>query len=212
MAPFLACLLAACGPAGASADRPPGPPAPDVSSPVVARPDDVLTDVTASAGIDFVHVLADGELTNIVESLGSGAVFLDHDGDGLLDVYLVQTAWLEGVSDGEPPKDPPRNALFRNVGDGRFQDVTDRAGVGDTGFGLAAVAADYDGDGRQDLYVCNAGPNRLYRNLGDGRFEDVTGRAGVGDTGFGLAAVAADYDGDGRQDLYVCNAGPNRLY
>ena len=169
------------------------------------RPGDRFVDVTAEAGLDFVHVLLDGEMTNIVESLGSGAAFLDYDLDGDLDLYLVQTSHLEGVVEGSPPATEPTNRLYRNRGDGTFEDVTAAAGVGDTGFGVAALAADYDGDGRPDLYVCNSGPNRLYRNRGDGTFEDVTGRAGVGDPALSVGASFLDYDADGRLDLYVAN-------
>jgi len=162
-------------------------------------------DVTSEAGLDFVHVLVDGEMNNIVESLGSGAAFIDHDGDGFLDIYLVQSGWVAGVVESKPPRKPPGNRLYRNRGDGTFEDVTKRAGVGDTGFGLAAVVADYDGDGFQDLYVCNMGPNRLYRNRGDGTFEDVTKHAGVGDPRLSVGASFLDYDGDSRLDLFVAN-------
>jgi hypothetical protein len=193
--------LAACGPS--SADTPAAAPEPTPIRP--AAPGDRLVDVTAEAGLDFVHRLVDGEMSNIVESLGSGAAVLDADGDGWLDLYLVQSGWSEGVVEGDRPRELPANRLFRNRGDGRFEDVTARAGVGDEGFGLAAVAADYDGDGDEDLYVCNLGSNRLYRNQGDGRFEDVTASAGVDDPGLSVGATFFDADGDGRLDLYVTN-------
>ena len=144
-------------------------------------------------------------MTNIVESLGCGAAFLDYDGDGYLDIYFVQSSWRRGVVKGDEPKSLPRNRLYRNKGDGAFEDVTDRARVGDTGFGLAAVAGDYDGDGHTDIYVCNLGPNRLYRNKGNDAFEDVTDRAGVGHPGMSVGAAFLDYDDDSRLDLYVTN-------
>jgi len=199
------CSIAACGP---------GPDDPvatrraalaDVSATIPAGPGDAFVDVTAEAGLDFAHVLLDGEMDNIVESLGSGAAFLDYDGDGFLDVYFVQTGWRDGVVDAEQPRTLPQNRLYRNLHDGRFADVTERAGVGDTGFGIAAVAADYDGDGLQDLYLCNVGPNRLYRNRGDGRFEEVGRHAGVDDPRFSAGATFVDVDGDSLLDLYVAN-------
>ena len=166
---------------------------------------DLFVDRTAAAGIDFVHHLGDGRMDNVLESIGSGASWIDFDGDGWLDLYLVDSAWRQGVSRGRPPATPATNRLYRNLGDGRFEDVTERAGVGDPGFGFSAAVADFDDDGDDDLYVCNQGPNRLYRNRGDGRFEDATAAAGVGDDSCSVAAVFFDADGDGRLDLYVAN-------
>jgi hypothetical protein len=162
-------------------------------------------DVTAAAGLDFVHRLQDGHMSNIVESLGSGAAWLDHDGDGRLDLYLVQSGWAPGVVEGERPRSGPSGRLYRNLGDGRFEDVTAAAGLEQAAFGIAAVAADVDGDGWTDLYVCDQGPNRLYRNLGDGRFEEVARRAGVDDPRMSVGATFLDYDLDGVLDLYVTN-------
>ncbi len=185
-------------------------PAPEVSRevtpPVPAGPGDLFVDATRDAGLDaFVHHLCDGHLSNVIEALGAGGCLLDADGDGLLDVYLVDGAALPGVSDADPARHRHRNRLFRNRGDGTFEDVTDRAGVGDAGFGVAAAAADYDNDGDTDLYVVNVGRNVLYRNRGDGTFEDVTEQAGVGDEGTGVGAVFCDVDGDGLLDLFVVN-------
>jgi enediyne biosynthesis protein E4 len=165
----------------------------------------LFEDVTDGSGIDFVHRLGDGRMDNVVEAAGAGGAVLDYDGDGWMDVYLVQSAWVEGLSRGPRPETPARNRLFRNRGDGTFEDATDRAGVACGRCGVAAAAGDYDGDGRVDLYVVNAGPNVLYRNRGDGTFEDVTERAGVGDARCGTGAVFFDADGDGRPDLYVAN-------
>ena len=176
-----------------------------VSKVMPPAPGDRFVDATEEAGLDFVHILVDGEMSNIVESLGCGAAFIDYDNDGLLDIYFVQSSYLEGIAQGERPSGLPRNRLYRNQGDGTFQDVTDRSGVGDTGFGLAAIAADYDGDGHADLYLCNLGPNRLYRNSGNGTFKDVTDSAGVGDERLSVGASFLDYDGDSHLDLYVTN-------
>ena len=101
--------------------------------------------------------------------------------------------------------DELRNRLYRNLGDGAFEDVTDAAGVGDAGYGAGATAGDYDRDGLVDLYVLNVGANRLYRNAAGGVFEDATARAGVGDDAWSSSAVFFDYDGDLDLDLFVVN-------
>ena len=164
-----------------------------------------FVDVTASAGISFVHSIGDDELSNIVESSGAGCVFFDYDNDGDLDIYLVNGRYLETVSSarGRHLAGKLKNALYRNNGDATFTDVTEKAGVGDTGFGMAAVAADYDNDGDRDLFVTNYGRDSLYLNNGDGTFTDVTQKAGVGSELWSLGASFFDFDRDGLLDLYV---------
>ena len=164
-----------------------------------------FVDVTASAGISFVHSIGDDELSNIVESSGAGCVFFDYDNDGDLDIYLVNGRYLETVSSarGRHLAGQLKNALYRNNGDATFTDVTEKAGVGDTGFGMAAVAADYDNDGDRDLFVTNYGRDSLYLNNGDGTFTDVTQKAGVGSELWSLGASFFDFDRDGLLDLYV---------
>ena len=175
-----------------------------------------FTDVTAKAGIEFHHSWGDPELSTILEATGPGCAFLDFDGDGNLDIYLINGAAVAGVSDpfpeGEAPAVPPRNRLYRNNGDGTFSDVTESSGTGDERYGMGAVTGDYDDDGDVDLFVANYGPNRLYRNNGDGTFTDVAEAAGVvgpqqlkGFTKWSLHGTFFDYDGDGWLDLYVAN-------
>ncbi|MFB3138673.1 MAG: CRTAC1 family protein [Phycisphaerales bacterium] len=134
------------------------------------------------------------------EITGGGAALFDMDGDGDLDAYLVQAGSLVEPNESQPP-----NLLFRNVGDGAFENVTDGSGADDRGYGMGVACGDYDNDGDVDLYVTNVGPNVLLRNEGDGRFTDVTGQAGVGHPGWGSSAAFVDYDHDGDLDLYVCN-------
>ena len=164
-----------------------------------------LTDVTGAAGITWRHSIGDDALTNIVESTGAGCVFLDFDGDGDLDIYLVNGSYHPDFSHarGRNLAGKLANALYRNDGDGTFTDVTETAGVGDRGYGMAAVAADYDNDGDTDLFVTNYGRDTLLENNGDGSFSDVTDSAGVGDPRWTVGATFFDFDRDGFLDLYV---------
>jgi hypothetical protein len=172
-----------------------------------------FVDVAAASGIRFRYANGHRGMATILEENGSGCAMLDYDGDGWLDLYLPNGRDLygRGVS--------LRNALYRNNADGtgggpggrpidiRFTDVTERAGVPGTGYGLGVAAADYDNDGDTDLYLCQWGKNVLYRNNGDGTFGDVTDRAGVGAMEFGepfhTGAAWLDYDRDGDLDLFV---------
>ncbi|MHC4102288.1 MAG: FG-GAP-like repeat-containing protein, partial [Planctomycetota bacterium] len=133
-------------------------------------------EVWAATGLDFVHTTGHDGRFWFPEISAGGVGLLDYDGDGYLDLYLVQAGTLD-PSAGHPPG----NKLYRNLGNWTFEDVTEAAGVGDTGYGSGCTCGDYDGDGDTDLYVTNLGPNVLYRNNGDGTFTDVTGAAGVGD-------------------------------
>jgi enediyne biosynthesis protein E4 len=160
-----------------------------------------FVDVTAAAGIDFVHVNGASGRRYYLETYGSGAAFIDYDNDGYQDLYVVNSAPLPGFTVDVPPI----NALYHNNGDGTFADVSGQAGVGDRGYGMGVCAGDYDNDGHTDLYVTNFGPNVLYHNSGDGTFEDVTAHAGVGDARVGSSAAFADWDADGDLDLYVGN-------
>jgi hypothetical protein len=158
-----------------------------------------FADITAESGLSgFRHVSGGADKNYIIETTGSGVAVWDFDGDGLLDVYLVNGSTLEPRDGG-----PPRSALFRNGGDRTFRDVTALAGVANERWGQGVCAGDVDNDGDPDLYVTNFGPNRLFRNLGDGRFEDVAPRAGVAVDSWSTGCAFGDYDGDGWLDLYV---------
>ncbi|NKB66501.1 MAG: hypothetical protein GKR89_05530 [Candidatus Latescibacteria bacterium] len=159
-----------------------------------------FTDVTQTAGIDFVHVNGAGGAKYVVETVGPGAAFLDYDDDGDLDAYLINGAAVPGTTLDTPPS----NALYRNQGDGTFVDITQATGTGDTGYGMGVAAADYDNDGDLDFYLANFGPNALYRNDGD-RFAQVAPQAGVDDDKWGSSCAFADIDNDGAVDLYVAN-------
>ncbi|UCE62221.1 MAG: CRTAC1 family protein [Phycisphaerales bacterium] len=167
----------------------------------------VYEDVTKRAGIQFKHSYGDHNLSNIVEGTGPGVAFFDYNGDGCLDVYLLNGCWLREVNDnlGRDLRGRLTNALYRNNGDGTFTDVTEKAGVGDRSYGMGASAADYDNDGDWDLYVLNYGPNVFYRNDGDGTFTDVSAEAGLADPYWSLSAPWLDYDNDGDLDVYVAN-------
>ncbi|MEE2659693.1 MAG: CRTAC1 family protein [Candidatus Latescibacterota bacterium] len=169
-----------------------------------------LVDVSLASGIDFEHYNGATGQYFYVETFGSGAAFLDQDGDGWLDVYLVNGTFLSGL----PPQEPPRNQLYRNrLSDGAgadrdFVDVTEETGSGDARYGLGCAIADWDNDGDADLYVSNFGRNTLYRSV-DGesgrRFRDVTDSTLTGDERFASSTGFLDYDLDGDLDLFVVN-------
>ena len=160
-----------------------------------------FTDVTAAAGIKFVHFKGNEGTSINREEFGPGVCEADFDGDGWQDIYFVngRDLYNRGIS--------VHNALYRNNRDGTFTDVTDKAGVPGTGYGLGCVWGDYDNDGFPDLFVTQYGRNVLYHNNGDGTFTDVTDKAGVAGLEFGTlfhsGATFFDYDRDGKLDLYV---------
>ncbi|HXM36394.1 MAG TPA: CRTAC1 family protein [Pyrinomonadaceae bacterium] len=165
------------------------------------RPDDVrFTDITEKAGITFKHVYAP-EKKYIVESSSGGVALFDYDNDGYLDIYFVNSLTVDLAK----AQEKTRSALYHNNGDGTFTDVTDKAGVGDIGFGMGVAVGDYNNDGFVDLYVTCLGPNHLFRNNGNGTFTDVTTKAGVGDPRWSTGAAFVDYDNDGKLDLFVAN-------
>lgn len=167
---------------------------------LVANTPVVFTDVTESAGIRFTHNTGAFGAKYMPETFGSGALWLDADGDGWQDLLLVNGAPWPGRNEAATPA-----ALYRNDGDGTFTDVTRGSGLDAALYGLGGAAADFDNDGHVDVYLTALGPNRLFRGAGDGTFTDVTEAAGVGDPGFSTAALWFDYDRDGHLDLFVGN-------
>ena len=151
-------------------------------------------------GLEFRHWVGKERHYYMPETVAGGVGLIDYDADGDLDVYLVQSGDLKDPSSLEVS-----NRLFRNRGDATFEDVTDEAGVGDRGYGIGCAVADYDGDGDEDLFVTNVGPNVLYRNQGDGTFTEVSVEAGVADPGHGSSCSFIDIDGDNDLDLFVAN-------
>ena len=169
--------------------------------PVSADTNIQFVDVTQEAGIHWKHVDGRSGQKYFMETLGSGAAFFDYDADGDPDLYFVNGAPLPGYVSQEIPT----NCLYRNNGDGTFTDVTEKAGVGDTGYGHGCAVGDYNNDGQLDLYVTNYGTNRLYRNNGDGTFAEVAESVGVTEPRWSTSCAFADYDRDGNLDLYVVN-------
>jgi len=171
--------------------------------PAVRIPALPFTDVTRTAGIDFVHENGAAGEKLLPETMGGGCGFVDVDGDGHPDIVLVngrRWPW------DDRPGPAPTAALLRNDGTGRFKDITAGSGLDVPLYGTGLAAGDVDGDGLTDLFIACVGPDRLFRNLGDGRFEDVTDRAGVAGPAdaWSTSAGFLDYDGDGDLDLFVC--------
>jgi hypothetical protein len=184
---------------------------------VPAANDDYFQEIGKEIGLDFVHSIGDKELSNIVESSGAGAAFLDYDKDGFIDLYVCNGTWIQGLNSGEKPEIMPENHLYHNLGNGTYEDVTKKAGVGGPWYSMGVTVGDYNNDGFPDLFVSNYGTNVLYKNNGNGSFSDVTKKSKVGGTEkeFSVGAVWFDYDNDGFLDLYVgnyLNFDPNYKY
>ncbi|MBX9579003.1 MAG: VCBS repeat-containing protein, partial [Gemmataceae bacterium] len=183
-------------------------------------PEVKFTDVTAASGVNFVHFNGATDKKLLPETMGGGVAVLDYDGDGKPDLLFVNSCPWPGNG---PATDRPTLKLYRNKGNFTFEDVTEAAGLAVTIYGMGAAVADYDNDGRPDLFVSCIGRHHLFRNVDGKRFEDVTDAAGVGGPGklpevsradflkwkepipFGSSATFLDYDGDGKPDLFVCH-------
>jgi len=160
-------------------------------------------DLAAAAGLDFTYEngATDDGFESLLEMNGGGIGILDYDNDGWPDIYFTQGGLLPPRVDGSSPT----NRLFRNLGNGTFQDVTAQSGLGDSGYAQGVTVGDFDNDGLPDLYIANIGPNRLYHNHGDGTFRDVTDQAGAAGTDWTSSCLIADLNGDGLPDLYAVN-------
>jgi enediyne biosynthesis protein E4 len=167
-------------------------------APQAPQTERLFRDISREAGVNFQHHAAPDK-KYIVESMSGGVALFDFDNDGLIDIYFVDSLTVATAAD----HGAARSALYRNRGNGQFEDVTDKAGVGHPGWGMGVCTADVDGDGWEDLYVTALGGNKLYRNRHDGTFEDVTERSGVSVGGWSAGCGFADYDHDGDLDLFV---------
>ena len=162
-----------------------------------------FAEVPPESGLDFREELQGGVLDFLTKSAMGGVALIDYDGDGHVDVYCTNGGWEDRLADqAVKPAKPAKSRLYRNLGGMKFEDVTDRAGVGFTGAAFGACVGDFDGDGTPDLFVPAYGMPALYRNKGDGTFEDVALKAGL-TPGFYAGATFLDYDRDGVLDLFA---------
>jgi len=226
LAALIAASLASCGDEPPPAQLPPAEPS-KYTKFVPAEvggaqpPKVVFADATPGSGLEFTHVNGAYGKKYLPETMGAGAALLDYDGDGKLDLFLVQGAeWPDHAT----LKPAPTCRLFRNVGGLKFEDVTKRVGLDVSFLGMGACAADYDGDGDPDLFVTALGPYHLFRNDAtksasgetERHFTDVAEAAGLKTTtwtdpqgrahpSWSTGAAWLDYDGDGTLDLFVCH-------
>ncbi len=161
----------------------------------------VFEDVTAKTALAaFRHRAGSATKDYILDTPSGGVAVFDYDADGRPDIYLLNGSTFAALAGKERA---PRAALYRNLGNWKFEDVTDKAGVSNERWGMGVAVADYDNDGRLDMFVGNYGTSRLYRNNGDGTFTDVAEKLGVARKGWSTGATFGDYDRDGRLDLFV---------
>ena len=173
----------------------------------------IFTDITKKAGITFKYTFGDDSYKNIIESSGSGITIFDYNNDGLMDLYIMNGTYLEGISDhGGIKYKNSHSELYKNNGNGTFTEVSKTAGVGGHQWSMAAGPIDLDNDGYQDLYVLNYGPNVFYRNNGNGTFTDITNKLGLSGpeklNGFAKWSIGVsfwDFNNDGRLDAMVGN-------
>ncbi|MCW5982096.1 MAG: CRTAC1 family protein [Bryobacteraceae bacterium] len=170
-----------------------------VAAAVAADGPVTFTDVTAKAGIQFKHNAGKAGRKWLPETMGSGCAFFDADGDGWLDILLINS------KDWKPRGRKSVHALYRNNRDGTFTDVTAGSGLDVEDYGVGVAIADFDNDGREDVYITAMGPDRLFRNEGGFKFRNVTKQAGIDNPAFAASAAWVDYDKDGLADLFVGN-------
>jgi hypothetical protein len=161
----------------------------------------IFEDVTSKTALaNFHHRSGSINKDYIFDTPSGGVAIFDYDGDGRQDIYLVNGSTMDAMQGKEKP---PRAALFHNLGNWKFEDVTEKAGVANERWGFGVAVGDYNNDGHPDMFVSNFGVSRLYRNNGDGTFTDVAEKVGVARKGWSTGASWGDYDGDGRLDLFV---------
>ena len=166
-----------------------------------------VEDATAPSGIDFIHSFGSRQLGSLLEGTGGGCVWFDYNNDGKPDLYVVTGKPLDDSMHPYPlktkPLEMPHNHLYRNDGDGKFTDVTEKAGLAPDLYSIAVAAADYDNDGNTDLLVTGYGRAILYHNNGNGTFTDASEKAGIKVDGWSISSTWLDYDKDGCVDLFV---------
>src|SRR5688572_27888731 len=163
--------------------------------------DVVFRDIAAAAGVGITHVNGASPDKYFAEIMGSGGLFFDFDDDGWIDIFLVDGGSVADLRVAATA----RHRLFRNRGNGTFEDVSALSGIRHREYGMGACAGDYDNDGAVDLYVTNYGANSLYRNLGQGRFAEVPKAGGAGTPLWSTSCAFTDVDRDGFLDLFVTN-------
>jgi hypothetical protein len=166
-----------------------------------------FTDITAQSNLNFKHEPSFTSSKYLLEAMGGGVAMLDFDKDGLMDLFFTNAAQLKDpmTKNDLPDKRDPKywNRLYHQKADGKFEDVTQRAGVKGDWFAMGVAVSDYDNDSYPDMYVTGYGGNQLFHNNGDGTFTDVTAKANVAAGGWSSSAGWFDYDRDGKLDLFV---------
>lgn len=185
---------------GSAIQTPAAPAAAGTGEKPISSPTSWFTEITQESGLRFTYVEGAKGTLLLPEMMGSGVAVFDLDNDGRLDLCFTNG---HGAFPDLSKTDGTPDRLFRQVDGGKFVDVTERSGLGDTGYGMGVAIGDIDNDGFQDVFVTNLGPDRLYRNRGDSTFENITSAAGIAVDGWSASACFFDYDADGFLDLYI---------